>query len=210
MPNAGYQWMTIESITDPTRALGNIVGGTGYNDVSVTITHSGGGMANHVGVVGYSNFPSQIGGVNVNIPDIANQIKNVQAGTFTAVFDKPVTNILVAFGSVGQPGTQVPVQVSVPFTPLWGIATTYQNPVGATQYSQFIGEEGYNIIRLDGTLTEVTFLYTVSENYCTMSFGFEDQNDSQLGRCNPIFQRHARGSEDGCVRFRRLRHLGYV
>ena len=28
--------------------------------------------------------------------------------------------------------------------------------------------------------------------------------------CNPIFERHAYGSEDGCERFRRLRLLGYI
>ncbi len=34
---------------------------------------------------------------------------------------------------------------------------------------------------------------------------FYDSSD-----CNPIFEHHAYGSEDGCGRFRRLRHLGYL
>ena len=31
-----------------------------------------------------------------------------------------------------------------------------------------------------------------------------------ISNCNPIFDRHAYGSEDGCRRFKRLRLLGYV
>jgi hypothetical protein len=95
-----------------------------------------------------------------------------------------VTDALVAFASVGQGGTPVTVLVldessaPKPFTPIWssGPETTYQNPVGATQYTQFTGEEGFNIIRIDGTMSSVTFNYTVSENYCTICFGFVDQN----------------------------------
>jgi hypothetical protein len=83
---------------------------------------------------------------------------------------------LVAFASVGNPGLQVPVQVSAPFTPIWETATTYQNAVNGTQYTQFTGQEGYNIIRIDGTVSMVSFNYTVSEYYCTVCFGFVDQN----------------------------------
>ena len=195
-------------------ATGSISGGTGFNDVSVSITHTGGGMSDHPGAVGSGEFPLTIGGVDVNIPTVANQIKNVQAGTFTAVFDKPVTNVLVAFGSVGQGGTVVPVTVSKPFTPLWTKAgyTVYLDPVGATQYNQFTGEEGYNIIRIDGTMTEISFFYSVSENYCTMSFGFVDQNDPEIQSlfCNPLYAKFAYGSENGCERFRRLKLLGYL
>jgi hypothetical protein len=210
--NAGYQWMTMSTVTNST-AEGSIVGGTGFNDVSVSITHTGGGMDNHSGAVGSGEFPLTIGGVNVNIPTVANQIKNLQAGTFTATFDKPVTNILVAFASVGQSNLIVPVTVSAPFTPLWTKEgyTVYSDPVGANQYRQFTGEEGYNLIRIDGTMTEISFIYGASENYCTMSFGFVDQNDPDLDRgCNPIFNKFAYLEEDGCVRFKRLRHLGFL
>ena len=215
MANAGYQWMTITSMgANSYAATGSIVGGTGYNDVEFTVTHDGGGMSDHAGAVGSGEFPLTIEGVNVNIPTTANQIKNEQAGTFTATFDKPVTNVLVAFGSVGQSGTIVPVTVSRPFTPLWSRQgyINYLQPVPPTQYTQFTGEEGYNIIRIDGTMEVISFLYAVSENYCTMSFGFVDQNDPDLDRgdCNPIFHKFAYLSEDGCTRFKRLRNLGYL
>ena len=215
MPNAGYQWMTIDSMPDnSSNATGSISGGTGYNDVSVAITHSGGGMFNHAGAVGSSEFPLTIEGVDVNIPTVANQIKNLQAGTFTATFDKPVANVLVAFASVGQSGLVVPVTISRPFTPLWTREgyTVYLDPVGATQYNQFTGEEGYNIIRIDGTMTEVSFIYGASENYCTMSFGFVDQNDPEIQSlfCDPLYDKFATTTENGCKRFRRLWLLGYV
>ena len=193
-------------------ASGSIVGGTGYNDVSVAITHTGGGMEDHAGAVGAGEFPTTIGAIDVNIPLTANQIKNLQAGTFTAVFDKPVTDVLVAFASVGQAGLVVPVSISKPFTPLWTREgyMVYSDPVGATQYRQFTGEEGYNIIRIDGTMTEVSFVYDASENYCTMSFGFVDQNDPDLVKCDPMFDKWATDTEDGCNRYRRLRWLEII
>lgn len=213
MANLGYQWITINSMVgdNNSSATGNIIGGTDYNNISVTVTHSGGGMGNHSGTVSRDRFPSTIGGVASNIPAPGNnQIKNTQLGIVRAVFSRPITDALVAFGSVGQPSTFVPVEVTVPFTPIWEEATTYQTPVGATQYRKFTGNEGNNIIRLDGTWSEVSFNYTVSETYCTISFGFVDQNDPSINPCNFIFDHHTRGSEAGCVRFKRLRHLGYL
>jgi hypothetical protein len=162
---SGFQWMNINSVTSTTAS------GIGQNNISISITQTGGGMDAHDGMVGAATFPESYG-----VPLTGTQIKNTQAGTFTATFSQPVNNALVAFASVGQGGTPVPVQISAPFTPIWGISTTYQNPVNSTQYSQFTGEEGYNIIRIDGTVNTVTFNYTVSENYCTVCFGFVDQN----------------------------------
>ena len=169
-------------------------------------------MEDHAGAVGAVEFPLTIGGVDVNIPLTANQVKNLQAGTFTAVFDKPVTDVLVAFASVGQAGIVVPVTISKPFTPLWTREgyTVYLDPVGATQYRQFTGEEGYNLVRIDGTMTEVSFVYGASENYCTMSFGFVDQNDPDLVKCDPMFDKWATDTEDGCSRYRRLRWLEII
>ena len=163
--SSGFQWMNIGSVTSSTAS------GIGQNNITISITQTGGGMDAHAGMVGGTSFPEEYG-----VPLTGTQIKNTQAGIFTATFSQPVNNALVAFASVGQGGVPVPVQISAPFTPVWGTSTTYQNPVNATQYSQFTGEEGYNIIRIDGTVTTVTFNYTVSENYCTVCFGFVDQN----------------------------------
>jgi hypothetical protein len=171
--SSGFKWMRMLNV-DSTTAFG-----IGQNNITVAISQTGGGMFTHPGAVGASVFPEEYG-----VPTSGNQIGNTQAGVFTAVFSEPVTDALVAFASVGQGGT--PVQVAVrdesgapkAFTPIWasGAETTYQNQVSATQYTQFTGEEGYNIIRIDGTMSSVTFNYTVSENYCTVCFGFVDQN----------------------------------
>jgi hypothetical protein len=175
--SSGFQWMTINSVT------GSTASGIGQNNISVTINQSAGGMFQHNGMYSAERFPIEYG-----VPIDGAQIANTQAGIFTATFSSPITDALVAFASVGNPGTTVPVLVfdengaPKPFTPIWSLTseswsqTTYLNQVSPTQYTQFTGAEGFNIIRIDGTMSSVTFNYTVPEYYCTVCFGFVDQN----------------------------------
>jgi hypothetical protein len=164
--SSGFQWMTMNSISSSTAS------GVGQNAITVSITQTGGGMAIENGMYSASTFPAQYG-----VPLTGDQIQNNNSGTFTAVFSQPVYNALVAFASVGNPSLGVPVVVSVPFTPIFSQDTTYQYPVGTqSQYTQFTGTEGFNIIRIDGTASSVSFNYTVSETYSTICFGFVDQN----------------------------------
>jgi hypothetical protein len=164
--SSGFQWMTINSITS------NNASGVGQNGITISITQSGGGMATNTGMYSAATFPEQYG-----VPLSGNQIQNNNNGTFTAFFSQPVLNPLVAFASVGNGSLNVPVIVSAPFTPIWGQDTTYQSPVGTqSQYTQFTGTEGFNIIRIDGTVNSVSFNYTVAESYSTICFGFVDQN----------------------------------
>jgi hypothetical protein len=163
--SSGFQWMTINSVTDSTAS------GIGQNDITLSVTQSGGGMGSTEGVFNPTVFPQEYG-----VPFTGSQIQNINSGTFTATFSQPVTNPLVAFASIGQEGVYVPIEVSAPFTPIFGQSVTYQNLVNGTQYTQLTGNEGYAIIRIDGTVTTVTFNYTVAENYCNICFGFVDQN----------------------------------
>jgi hypothetical protein len=164
--SSGFQWMTINSITSTTAS------GIGQNNITIGITQSKGGMqVESPGMYGATTFPQEYG-----VPTSGTQIRNTSDGVFTATFSQPVTNPLIAFASVGNPGLPVPVQSTLPFTPIWDQDTTYQNLVNGTQYTQFTGTEGFNIIRIDGTLSSVSFTYTVTEFYCTVCFGFEDQN----------------------------------
>lgn len=176
--SSGFQWMTMTSITESTAS------GIGQNNITISVTQTGGGMFLHTGMFAGYLFPVEYG-----VPLDGNQIANTQAGVFTAMFSQPITDALVAFASVGQAGGTVPVQVldgngdPKPFTPIWssngivpGTQTTYLNQVSPTQYTQFIGEEGFNIIRIDGTISSVVFNYGASEYYCTICFGFVDQN----------------------------------
>jgi len=166
--NSGYQWMTVNNVSS------NTATGIGQNGITFNVTQSGGGMGPHNGMYAANRFPPQY-----NVPQTAVTIMNTALGLFTATFSQPVTNPLVAFASVGQPGLPVPVIVSRPFTPIWTDAAT---PGWSTTYNfsnnSFTGEEGFNIIRIDGTFTTVSFNYTVAETYCTVAFGFEDQNVS--------------------------------
>lgn len=175
--SSGFQWMTMTSITE------SAASGTGQNNITVEITQTGGGMFLHNGMYAANTFPVEYG-----VPPNGNQIANTQSGIFTATFSEPITDALVAFASVGQPGLPVSIQVRntdgtpKPFTPIWALTseswseTTYQNPVNATQYTQFTGAEGFNIIRIDGTMSSVVFYYGSAEYYCTICFGFVDQN----------------------------------
>ena len=176
--SSGFQWMTMNSITESTAS------GIGQNNITIGVTQSNGGMSTLDGMHAAYLFPQEYG-----VPLSGNQIKNTQAGIFTATFSQPVTDALVAFASVGAGGISVLVQVldengnPKPFTPIWssndtvpGTQTTYLNQVSPTQYTQFIGEEGFNIIRIDGTMSSVTFDYGTAEYYCTVCFGFVDQN----------------------------------
>jgi hypothetical protein len=163
--SSGFQWMTMNSISSSNAS------GVGQNGITISITQSGGGMAIENGMYSAPTFPAQYG-----VPFTGNQIQNNNSGIFTAVFSQPVYNALVAFASVGNPSLGVPVIVSVPFTPIFSQATTYQYPVGTQSFTQFTGTEGFNIIRIDGTASSVSFNYTVSEVYSTICFGFVDQN----------------------------------
>jgi hypothetical protein len=163
--SSGFQWMTINSVTDSTAS------GIGQNGITVAVTQSGGGMGITQGVFNPTAFPEQYG-----VPFTGGQIQNNNNGTFTATFSQPITDALVAFASIGNGGLYVPIEVSAPFTPIFGADVSYQNPVNGTQYTQLTGNEGYSIIRIDGTVTTVTFNYTVAESYCNVCFGFVNQN----------------------------------
>ncbi|MEK0412630.1 MAG: hypothetical protein RL070_118 [Bacteroidota bacterium] len=163
---AGYQWMTLNSVS------ANSASGVGQNGITVSITHSAGGMQSHSGMYSPSTFPAEY-----SVPSTGTQIRNDNAGIFTATFSQPVRDPLVAFASVGNPSTFVPVIVSAPFTPIWSnTANAGWNTTYNTSNNSFTGNEGFNIIRIDGLISSVSFNYTVAETYSTIAFGFVDQN----------------------------------
>ncbi len=163
---AGYQWMTLNSVS------ANSASGVGQNGITATITHSAGGMQSHSGMYSSTTFP-----VEYSVPSTGTQIRNDNAGIFTATFSQPVRDPLVAFASVGNPSTPVQVIVSAPFTPIWSnTANAGWNTTYNTSNNSFTGNEGFNIIRVNGLISSVSFNYTVAESYSTIAFGFVDQN----------------------------------
>ena len=154
------QWMTMNNISASSAT------GVGQNGISVSITQSGAGMLSVPGMYQATQFPAQY-----NVPASGPTIANQFAGNFQACFSQPVVNPVVAFSSIGNPGTCVPIIVSQPYSVIWtGQGMTYTSP------TQMTGCEGKTIIRLDGTVTCVNFNYTQSEYYSTIAFGFENQN----------------------------------
>jgi gliding motility-associated-like protein len=163
---AGYQWMTLNSVTS------NAASGVGQNGITVSISHSRGGMVPHTGMYSPSTFPAEY-----SVPSTGTQIRNDNSGIFTATFSQPVRDPLVAFASVGNPSNPVPVIVSAPFTPIWSnTANAGWNTTYNLANNTFTGNEGFNIIRIDGLISSVSFNYTVAEVYSTIAFGFVDQN----------------------------------
>jgi gliding motility-associated-like protein len=163
---AGYQWMTLNSVSS------NAASGVGQNGITVSISHSRGGMVAHTGMYSPSTFPAEY-----SVPSTGTQIRNDNSGIFTATFSQPVRDPLVAFASVGNPSNPVPVIVSAPFTPIWSnTANAGWNTTYNLANNTFTGNEGFNIIRIDGLISSVSFNYTVAEVYSTIAFGFVDQN----------------------------------
>jgi gliding motility-associated-like protein len=154
------QWMTMNNISAASAS------GVGQNGITVAITQSGSGMLSVPGMYQATQFPAQY-----NVPASGPTIANQFSGNFQACFSQPVVNPVVAFSSIGNPGTCVPIIVSQPYSVIWtGQGMTYTSP------TQMTGCEGKTIIRLDGTVTCVNFNYTQSEYYSTIAFGFENQN----------------------------------
>jgi gliding motility-associated-like protein len=163
--NAGYQWMTLNAVSS------SAASGVGQNGITVSISHSRGGMVAHTGMYSPSTFPAEY-----SVPATGTQIRNDNSGIFTATFSQPVRDPLVAFASVGNPSNPVPVIVSAPFTPIWSNTANGWNTTYDLANNKFTGNEGFNIIRVDGLVTSVSFNYTVAEVYSTIAFGFVDQN----------------------------------
>lgn len=156
-----YNWVNWANISDKT-ATGEIT--SNGKTINVTVTQSNGGMLQTSGVFSGGIFPT-----NLNIPVNNSCIANSKAGTFTVTFSEPVSNPLFAFASVGNPGTTVSVVTSQPFNIVWaGQGVNYAST------TEFIGQEGYNLIQIPQVGTTFTFEYQTSEYYCNIVFGAKD------------------------------------
>lgn len=150
-------WISFSSVSS-----GSASGSAG--EYSVSVSQSNGGMQPHLGMYGVGNFPTQY-----SVATITNAIANYNSGLFTFCFNEPVINPQVSLSSIGQSGLQVPVNTSVPYEVVWnGLSMQYPSN------TQFIGEEGYTILRFPGIHTCLSFDYLVTESYCTVAFGLMD------------------------------------
>lgn len=133
--------------------------------VTVSLTHSAGGMTTTSTMFNHSVFPSQY-----TVPNTTS-LRNDLAGTFTFCFSQPVTNPQIAFSSIGNPSTPVGVISSVPYQIIWSGQNVVYNSA-----TQFTGSEGFNIVSFPGTHQCITLQYTQNEAYVNLAFGFENFN----------------------------------
>ncbi len=110
-------------------------------------------------IVGQSVFPS-----SYQVPN-QTSIKNVYATTNSLSFEAPIANPILVFASIGRPTTYVPIEFSAPIEVLWS-----QNVVQDSD-TKITGNEGYAVVRLNGTFSEVSFNYLANENWVNFAFG---------------------------------------
>lgn len=158
--NNGLLWATWNNVTSTTGQ-----GTFGNLGVTVSVTHSAGGLSTTSGMFNHSAFPTQF-----SVPNTTS-LRNDLAGTFTFCFSQPVENPQVAFASIGNPSNPVSITSSVPYQIVWnGQSMTYNNS------STFTGAEGFTIVSFPGTHQCITLQYAQSETYANLAFGFENYN----------------------------------
>jgi VCBS repeat-containing protein len=118
---------------------------------------------------GHGSIPSSF-----NVPNVNPTIQNTQANTNTLTFAQPVTNPIIAFGSIGDGSSNnisVPVQFSSPVEVLFSENVIVNSP------TQITGKEGHLVVRFVGTFTSVSFNYLTPEFFASFAFGVQTFNN---------------------------------
>lgn len=162
----GLYWSTWNNVgsTAATGVIGSVV--------SVSVTHSAGGLTTTPSMYAHNLFPAQY-----NVPNGVT-LRNDKAGLFTFTFSQPVTNPQVAFSSIGNPSTPVGLTTSVPYQVIWN-GSGMTNPSSTTM----TGREGYTIVSFPGTHTTITIQYDRDETYANIAFGAQNFNCSAPTIC---------------------------
>ena len=153
---SNFFWSDAPTVSGKT-ATGTIngIGYTYSSDVSFTTTSN---------LFGHNKFPSQY-----NIPNQIS-IRNDYASNNTLKFNKPMTNPVLVFASIGggQPSPTVSIQFQDNFSVVWAESGTTTVDLNAKKVT---GTEGNIIIRFDGTFTELNFSYLNAESWVNFAFG---------------------------------------
>ncbi len=153
-------WATWGAVSTTTAA------GTISNNITINVTMSTGGLSTTPAMFNGTVFPPQY-----NVPINSTAISNSLAGIFTFCFSQPVRDPQIAFASIGNPSTSVPIITSSCYQIIWaGQGMTYPND------TTMVGTEGFTIIKFPGTHTCLSFNYLTSEYYCNLAFGILDTN----------------------------------
>jgi len=147
-----FRWATFSSISGST-ANGTIAATSFNYTANVTLLTT----TNMYQVV---RFPSQYG-----VPSVNPTIRNDIASTNTLTFSQPIRNPLVAFSSIGNPSTPVPVQFDRTVEVLWSESVVVNSSTRIT------GSEGFLILRVPGVHSSISFNYLANETYVNFAFG---------------------------------------
>jgi gliding motility-associated-like protein len=148
---SNFQWSTPPQVNGKT-AIGKI------NGVNYTYTSSI-NIETTPSIFAYNRFP-----ITYNIPNTT-VIKNRFISNNTITFAQPVLNPTLLFSSIGG-GNAVPVQFSNQVEVLF-----QSGPVTIDSPTQLTAKEGYVILRMNGTFSEISFDYLANENYVNFTFG---------------------------------------
>jgi hypothetical protein len=140
---------------------GTIATGT-INGISYTYTSSR-AVETSSFVFNHAVFPS-----SYNVPNIT-CILNQYTSDNTLTFARPISNPVLVFSSIGAGNIPVPIEFSNPVEILWSTAVVQNTPTRIT------GNEGYAIVRLNGTFSNISFKYLANEYYVNFLFGADFQ-----------------------------------
>ncbi|WP_083927688.1 hypothetical protein [Niabella aurantiaca] len=183
-----FFWSNAPTVSNPTggpyTATGTINGiGYTYTSSSSIATSS---------LFGYGTFPASYRTPPNPLPS-SGAIQNTAATTNVLSFASPMTNPVLVFASIGRAGQRVSVQFSDDIQIEWSQNVTLDNS------KQITGAEGYAIVRVMGTFSNVSFNYLTAEYYCNFLFGadFQDCGDTDNDGILNKFDLDSDG--DGCL-----------
>jgi len=146
-----FHWSSAPQVNGKTAT--GVINGIGYtytSSINIETTPT---------IFAYNKFPTEY-----NIPNTT-VIKNRFQSNNTITFDQPVLNPTLMFSSIGG-GPSVPIQFSNPVDVLF-----QSGPVTIDSPTQITGKEGYVVLRMNGTFSEISFDYLADENYVNFTFG---------------------------------------
>ena len=161
-PAGNFQWSTPPTVASTNTATGTINGFVNYTYTSDKPVQT------ETDFQGIGSFPAQYnftGGTNV---------MNTQVSLNTITFSQPVTDPILAFGSIGAGGFPVGITFSNPVEILWS-ENVVQNST-----TQITGSEGHTIVKLKGVFSQFSFNYLVSEFRVNFAFGADFTNDCDI------------------------------
>jgi|GEM_PF-1034319 len=180
-PAGNFQWSTPPTVSGTNTATGTINGFVNYTYSSDQPVQT------ETVFQGIGSFPAQYnfaGGTNV---------MNTQVSSNTITFSQPVTDPILAFGSIGAAGFPVGITFSNPVEILWSQDVVQNSP------TQITGSEGHTIVKLKGVFTQFSFNYLLSEFRVNFAFGADFSNDCDIDNDGIANSFDLDSDADGCA-----------